>query len=127
MNVATLLADPTAISLDYLRPSFNSITLVVRASSRFASCPCRRQPSTRIHSRYTRTVADLHWLGIAVRLQLHTRRFRCSQDTCSQRIFCERLPQVVAAYARQTVRFNDALKLIAFLMGGEAGSRAASC
>src|SRR5437868_13307809 len=70
-------------------------------------------------------VADLPWQGISVNLELHTRRFRCDNDLCPRRIFCERLPQVVAAYARKTVRLNDALRLIGFLIGGEAGARAA--
>jgi hypothetical protein len=29
------------------------------------------------------TVADLLWLGMAVRLELHTRRFFCTQPACS--------------------------------------------
>jgi hypothetical protein len=32
---------------------------------------------------------------------------------------------VVAYYARQTVRMNEVLRLIGFLLGGEAGARAA--
>ncbi|MGB7926402.1 MAG: ISL3 family transposase [Pyrinomonadaceae bacterium] len=98
----------------------------MRCSARNAHCPRCLQPSTRIHSRYTRQVADLPWHGVSVRLQLHTRRFRCLTETCSQSIFCERLPQVVSHYARKTVRLNDALRLIAFLIGGEAGARAAA-
>lgn len=73
-----------------------------------------------------RTVADLPWHGVAVRLQLHVRRFRCLNAMCSQRIFCERLPSVVSYYARKSVRLDDALQFIAFLIGGEAGARAAT-
>jgi transposase len=69
-------------------------------------------------------VADLPWHGVAARLHLRTRRFRCKNSLCTKRIFCERLPQVVAYYARQTVRMNEALALIGFLLGGEAGFRA---
>jgi transposase len=55
---------------------------------------------------------------------LRTRRFRCRNSLCTRRIFCERLPRVVAHYGRKTVRMEDALLLIGFLLGGEAGSRA---
>ena len=79
----------------------------------------------RVHSCYLRRVADLPWHGIAVRLELHTRRFFCVNELCQRRIFCERLPSVVAAYARKTVRLIAALELIGFALGGEAGARLA--
>jgi transposase len=44
---------------------------------------------------------------------------------CTRRIFCERLPRVVAHYARKTVRLNAVLELIGFTVGGEAGARLA--
>jgi len=69
-------------------------------------------------------VADLPWHGVAVKLELRTRRLRCRNSLCTKRVFCERLPRVVAYYARQTVRLNEALTLIGLLLGGEAGSRA---
>jgi len=72
-----------------------------------------------------RRIADLPWQGVSVKLELHTRHFRCDNALCPRRIFCERLPQVVAVYARKTVRLNDAVRLIGFLIGGEAGARAA--
>ena len=83
-----------------------------------------RHPSARVHSYYTRKVADLPWHGVAVSLHLRTRRFRCKSSLCTKRIFCERLPRVVAHYGRKTVRMEDTLRLIGFLLGGEAGSRA---
>ncbi len=58
-------------------------------------------------------------------MELHTRRFRCRNSLCTQRIFCERLPRVVARYARKTARLNAALELIGFASGGEAGARLA--
>jgi hypothetical protein len=58
-------------------------------------------------------------------LKLRTRRFRCKNGLCTKRVFCQRLPRVVAHYGRKTVRLDDALRLIDFLLGGEAGARAA--
>ena len=125
MDNATLLADPEAICLVCIRPSRNVITLVVKAAAAQALCPSCHRPSARVHSCYTRRVADLPWHGIAVKLELHTRRFRCRDSLCTQRIFCERLSRVVAHYARKTVRLNAALELIGFAVGGEAGARLA--
>lgn len=45
--------------------------------------------------------------------------------TVRKRSCGERLPQVAERYARQTCRLNEALTLIGFALGGEAGARAA--
>ncbi len=125
MNTATLLSDPSAIRLACIRPSLSAITLVVKTTAPQSVCPRCHRNSSRVHSRYTRRVADLPWHGVAVKLELHTRRFRCLNSLCTQRIFCERLRRVVAHYARKTVRLDAALELIGFAVGGEAGARLA--
>ena len=117
--------DPEAIRLEKIVPDHSSLTLVVRATPAQAGCPRCHRPSTRVHSYYTRRVADLPWHGVAVRLHLRTRRFRCKNSLCTKRIFCERLPRVVAHYGRRTERMERALRLIGFLLGGEPGARAA--
>jgi transposase len=124
MQISNLLADPQAIHLEKIIQHHSSLTLVVKATRAEAECPRCHRPSTRVHSYYTRTVADLPWHGVAVQLHLRTRRFRCKNSLCTKRIFCERLPRVVAYYARKTMRMNEALQLIGFLIGGEAGARA---
>jgi len=126
MDVSTLLADPSAISLDTFVSRQNLIIVRVRAVQKAVCCPLCNEPSSSLHSRYVRQVADLPWHGVAIRLELHTRKFRCRNKLCWRRIFCERLPKVVRSYARQTVRLNSALTLLAFALGGEAGARTAS-
>lgn len=125
MNVTTLLADPAAISLSCFVSELNSITVVVRSVQPKPCCPRCGQPSSSLHSHYTRTVADLPWHGVAIKLQLHTRKFRCHDEFCTQKVFCERLPKVVAAYGRKTVRLNEALTLLSFALGGQAGAKTA--
>lgn len=124
MQISSLLADPTSIRLEKIIQHDSSLTLSVRATRPEAVCPRCHRPSTRVHSYYTRSVADLPWHGVAIKLELRTRRFRCKNSLCTKRVFCERLPRVVAHYARKTVRMDEALELIGFLLGGEAGSRA---
>jgi len=126
MPTSTLLADPAAIRLEKIIQHQSSLTLVARTTQPEAECPRCQRPSTRLHSYYTRQVADLPWHGVSVRLELRTRRFRCKNSLCTKRVFCERLPRVVAHYGRKTVRLDDALRLVGFLLGGEAGSRATS-
>src|SRR5215207_875533 len=124
MDATTLLADPTAIRLEKIIQHHRSLTLVVTATQPRPECPRCHRPSSRVHSYYIRTVADLPWHGVAVKLELRARRFRCQNSLCTKRVFCERLPRVVAHYGRKTARLEDALRLIGFLLGGEAGARA---
>jgi transposase len=126
MDVKTLLPDPKAVRLILIQPSPHSITLVIKAIATASVCPLCHCPSSRVHSRYVRNAADLPWHGIAIRLQLHTRKFFCQNLDCPRRIFCERLPNVIASYGRHTVRLNHLLELIGFVIGGQPGSRAAN-
>lgn len=126
MDVSTLLADPSAISLEAFVSRQNLIIVRVRAVQKTVCCPLCDKHSSSLHSHYIRHVADLPWHGVAIRLELHTRKFRCRNQLCRRKVFCERLPRVVESYARQTIRLNAALTLLAFALGGEAGARTAS-
>jgi len=53
------------------------------------------------------------------------RRFVCDYPRCAQRIFCERLPTLVAPFARRTVRLRRALEVVGVAVGGENGARVA--
>jgi transposase len=123
MASPTLLPDPRQVELVRLVPSATCITIVVRAHAPSSRCPVCGASSARVHSRYLRQVADLPWLEIAVGLQLQVRRFFCDQPTCPRVIFTERLPGVVAPYARRTLRLNRLVELVGFLLGGSVGSR----
>ena len=54
-----------------------TIHLEVVATRRWARCPLCQRRSTRPHSRYERTLADLPCGGDRVVLHLHVRRFVC--------------------------------------------------
>ncbi len=126
MDVSTLLADPSAISLEAFVSVQNLIMVRVRTVQKAVCCPLCNEYSSSLHSNYIRQVADLPWHGVAIRLELHTRKFRCRNELCQRKVFCERLPKVAIAYARQTVRLNEAMTLLAFALGGEAGARTAA-
>jgi transposase len=123
MAEQALLPDPTSLHLLHRQAEGNVITLVVRTTACEAKCSLCEETSTRVHSRYTRLLADLPCIGHAVRLKLHLRRFFCEKPECQRRIFAERLPHVVAPYARRTLRLHQLLTLIGFAVGGEAGRK----
>jgi transposase len=123
MSVAALLPDPKRLHLEYIVAAADAITLVVQSTSPEASCPVCGQRSVRVHSHYRRTLADLPWHGVPVRLQLSCRKFFCDRPDCSRRIFTERLPGIAHPSARRTERVTQALLLIGYALGGEAGAR----
>ena len=116
---------PDRLHLDAL--SFDGELLTISGSVRGseAHCPVCDQTSRRVHSHYTRTLADLPWSGTPVRLRLQVRKFFCDEPACERRIFAERLGGVARVRARGTDRRREALEWIAFALGGEAGARLA--
>ena len=123
MASPTLLPDPRQVEVVRLAPSATCVTVVVRAHTTSSCCPLCGASSARLHSRSVRQVADLPWFEIAVRLHLQVRRFFCDQPACPRVIFTERLPGIVAPYARRTLRLTRLVELVGFLLGGSAGSR----
>ena len=91
-----------------------------------ATCPDCQHPSTTIHSRYHRHIADLPWGTWPVTLRIIVRKFRCCYGTCPRKIWTERLATVVAPSARMTLRRRSTLRSLAFALGGEAGARLAA-
>src|SRR5438270_9086560 len=88
--------------------------LLVRIASTAAgaSCPRCRCVSDRVHSRYTRAVADLPAHDRPVALRLVVRRFRCTTPGCPRAIFCERLPGLASPHARTTDRLAGTHRLV---------------
>jgi transposase len=103
------------------------VTLRVQSTDTLVHCPDCQFPTRRIHSRYTRTVADLPWAHYRVVWQLRVRKFFCANGRCTRHIFTERLPGVVAPWARQTERLLQWLTHIALALGGAAGVRLSRC
>ncbi len=125
MDANTILANPDIIRLESIISEPNAITVVVHAKQKKPCCPKCGQPSVSLHSHYRRAVSDLPWHNVAVKLQLNTRKFRCRNELCSGKIFCERLPEVVETHARKSCRLDSALTWLALALGGEAGARTA--
>jgi transposase len=106
-------------------PDGHTITVHVASRHRAAPCPTCGHATTRVHSHYQRTLADLPVPGWLLRLHLNVRKFRCTNTDCPQRIFCERLPPVAAPWARRTQRLRQAQRAIGLAVGGAAGARLA--
>jgi transposase len=99
------------------------IALKLTSQQGASRCPLCAVPARRVHSRYWRTLADLPWGSYAVRLQLGVRKLFCGNARCTRRIFTERLPGVVAPWARKTARLAARLTALGLALGGSAGAR----
>src|SRR5687767_6908747 len=128
MLLHQLVPSGTALRVDALNlaPDAAHLTLVVTSLQPSAPCPLCQQPAHHVHSRYARTLADLPWATVAVRLRLQVRRFFCRVAACPRRIFTERLPTVVAPHARRTLRLTAQQGHIGMALGGAAGARLAA-
>jgi hypothetical protein len=121
-----LCPSPIELELDQIAFRRSELIVTARARRRVVACPVCGHASSRIHSRYRRTVADLPWHGLRVRLELRVRRFFCDLPGCQRRIFTERLPRTAPPYARRTLRAMSALETIGTVLGGRAGARLAT-
>jgi transposase len=120
-----LLPDATTLHLEgcEVDEAAVQITLHVRSTQTSVPCPLCDTPARRIHSDYTRTLTDLSWADYRVRLHLRVRKWFCRNRACRRRIFTERLPTVVAPWARRTLRLAQRLVALGMALGGKAGVR----
>lgn len=114
-----------SVRLEQLAVTEEGITALVSVTAEAGNCPDCQSPSSRVHSRYQRTVKDLPSSGLAVQLKVPVRRFFCDNPFCSRKTFAQAIPEVALRYARKTLRLIEVLKELAFALGGEAGARIA--
>jgi transposase len=112
---------PDGLHVDELMLDPSGLLLVARTTAAQGVCPACGQRSSRVHSRYWRTLQDLPWQDRTVMWRVEVRRFRCSH--CPGRIFVERIPGLMGSKARRTTRLAKAQTEIGMVLGGEAGAR----
>ena len=121
--VQDLLPDQEAFAIDQVEFNPVLITVHLHFVKSKAACPTCHHAARRVHSRYTRTLADLPWAGIPLRWQLTVRHFFCDHPACPQVTFTEQQPSAVARSARRLQRLTEAQRQLGFDLGGEAGQR----
>jgi transposase len=123
-HVQALLPDPSCLKLSSVEHQAGGRVLISAAAvGSVAYCPACHHASHSLHSRYSRALQDLPCQGATVELRLDVRRFRCRAHDCPRVTFAETLPAVAVKYGRQTSRLSEAVRLIGYVLGGEAGSR----
>ena len=97
--------------------------LTVRREALMGTCPDCAQDSRKVHSRYTRTLADVSFMDYAVRLRVQVRRFFCSNPACARTTFAEAFADLTAPSARRTNRQVSSHRAIAKELGGRPAAR----
>lgn len=118
------LPDTQQIRLEHwhLNVADAHLQATVASTQTTASCPVCRSLSSRVHSRYQRTLQDLTLAQYRLTLQLKVRKFFCLNSVCIRRIFTERVPQIANPWSRKTVRLVQRLQSIGLALGGSAGT-----
>lgn len=116
---------PDGICISSVRPTTTELVVSIASTKTYALCPRCGARSERIHGHYGRTVAGLPCGGRRVILALTVRKFVCTHSSCPQRIFTERLAELVQSYARMTNRLRDALVALGLATSAEVSERVA--
>lgn len=114
---------PAGFVVEQALPRRDRLIIIARVCASSAACPICDRPSARVHSRYTRKLADLPWQGRLVEIHVRARRFHCGNAACRRRIFAERLPGERGPRAQRTARLSDIQRYVALALGGAPGAR----
>jgi transposase IS204/IS1001/IS1096/IS1165 family protein len=69
----------SGLQLESLSVEAARVTLLTKSCKSKALCSVCSSDSSRVHSRYLRTVFDLAWYGVCVKLKIRVRRFFCDE------------------------------------------------
>jgi transposase len=125
MYVSPLLPLSEGLLIERIDATETTLTVAVVSTAASAACPLCACSSARIHSRYTRSVADVACGGRQVKLVLSLRKFFCGTAICRRKIFTERLPDLVQPWARVTNRLLAALQALGLATSAQVSERLA--
>ena len=125
LPVRSILSDLDSYNIEDLQNNDEYLTIYLSPKGRKARCPRCGKTSQSVHSRYFRTLAHVPITITCVKICLLTRRFRCRNPTCAQRIFAERADGLCRSYARTTEVNRKSLQRIGIIAGANPGQRLA--
>jgi transposase len=126
VDLGVLLPHLAGVIVEEVTAAAGLLLLLARAKTARAACPACGTVSGRVHSRYSRRLADAAIGGRQVEILLTVRRFFCTSPACKARTFAEQVDGLTSRYARKTPLLAGVLGSIAVALAGRAGSRLAS-
>ena len=125
-GVEVLLPHLAGVAVERVDRLPGVVWLSVRACGEEGTCRRCGAGSSRVHSRYTRRLADAAAGGQRVVIRLAVRRFFCDAPGCAASTFAEQVEGLTTAYARRTPLLRGMLEAIALALAGRAGARLAA-
>lgn len=121
MEVQPALALPAGLEVTGIE-RIDTVLIITAVSTHMQPCcPLCGAPATRVHSRFTRKIADLPCGGQRVCLRVQVRKWFCEVPTCVRKIFVERLMPFAQPWARVTQRLYQIVQIIGLATGGRPG------
>jgi transposase len=125
IEVQRLFSLPKELEIINIDVINDALVLQAVSTQVYSPCPLCGVFASRIHSRYTRLLADLPCSGLRVCLMVQVRKFFCEVKTCARKIFTERLAPFIEPWARVTTRLFQSAQAIGLATGGMLGARLA--
>lgn len=111
---------PPELAVETVTEEAGTISVTARATLPHKACPRCGGVSSRIHSRYGRTISDLPCSGRRVEVLITARRFFCTTPHCRQKIFAERFGEdVLPKSARRTARLECLVHHLGLALGAD--------
>jgi transposase len=126
VDLGVLLPHLAGVIVEEVAVAAGLMLVTARARAVAAACPKCGSASGRVHSRYSRRLADAAIGGRRVEIRLAVRRFFCPAPGCERRIFAEQVEGLTSRYARKTPLLTATLASIAVALAGRAASRLAA-
>lgn len=123
MEGSAFLPLPEGLRISQVEQTDARLIATVISTKPDAPCPGCGCLSEHVHSQYQRMVKDVPSGGQEVVLRLCVRKFFCLSLCCPRKVFAERLPDLVRAYARISNRLFEQLKAIGLSASAEVSER----
>lgn len=123
MNQTLFIPNELNFTLLNLDHNSSHVDFHVISNQISSHCPLCRFTTTKIHSKYIRTLGDLPVSGKIVQLKLHVRKFFCENINCIRKIFTERFEHQLISYGRSFERLNKQLLSMGLELGGNVAHR----
>jgi len=123
MNQTLFIPNELNFTLLNLDHNSSHVDFHVISNQISSHCPLCRFTTTKIHSKYIRTLGDLPVSGKIVQLKLHVGKFFCENINCIRKIFTERFEHQLISYGKRFERLNEQLLSMGLELGGNVAHR----
>lgn len=109
------------LNLNKIEHTNGTIWIYASIKTNRSRCPNCGKFCKKIHDHYIRTITDLPVFQYKTIIRLKTRKFKCGNNRCKQKVFSEQTPMILR-YSRRTNRVLKILESFAIELTGKLGS-----